>query len=95
MNVNTIALDSYRRTFEHAVEGIFRTTPEGRWIEVNPALARIYGYGTPEELMSVLQDLNSQLYIEPGRRAEFVRRMREEGSVLGRGLDSLRMLKVE
>ena len=81
MNVNTIAHDSYRHTFEHAIEGIFRTTLGGEWIEVNPALARIYGYETPGELMSVIQDLNTQLYVEDGRRAEFVRRMREEGSV--------------
>lgn len=81
MNVNTIAIDSYRRTFEHAVEGIFRTTLEGRWIEANPALAKICGYDTPEELVAVLQDLNAQLYVEPDRRAEFVRRMRDEGAV--------------
>ena len=81
MNANTIAHDSYRHTFEHAIEGIFRTTLDGEWIEVNPALARIYGYETPGELMSVLQDFHSQLYVEDGRRAEFVRRMREEGSV--------------
>ena len=81
MNVNTIAHDSYRHTFEHAIEGIFRTTLEGKMIEVNPALARIYGYQTPEEMMCVLQDSNTRLYVEDGRREEFVRRMREEGSV--------------
>ena len=38
---------SYRAFFEHAVEGIFRTTPEGHYLAVNQALAQIYGYGTP------------------------------------------------
>ena len=81
MNADTLASDSYRRTFEHAVEGIFRTTPDGQWIEVNPALAKMYGYESPAELTRALQDLNTQLYVQADRRAEFVRRMREEGSV--------------
>src|SRR6266481_4662009 len=46
----------YRSIFENAVEGIFQTTPDGRYISVNPALARIYGYETPEELMTSLTD---------------------------------------
>jgi PAS domain S-box-containing protein len=73
--------DSYRRTFEHAIEGIFRTSLDGQFLEVNPALARIYGFSSPAELMAILRDLNSQLYAEPGRRAEFVRLMQEQGSV--------------
>ena len=76
--MSTIALDSYRNTFEHAIEGIFRTTPDGQWIEVNPALARIYGYDSPEELMATLTDLNTQLYVEPGRRAEWPRWSKEQ-----------------
>ena len=43
---------SYRAFFDHAVEGIFRTTPEGHYLAVNQALAEIYGYATPEALMS-------------------------------------------
>ena len=57
--------------FEHAVEGIFRTTPEGRYVSVNPALAHIYGYSTPEELISALTDIAGQLYVDPGRREAF------------------------
>jgi len=79
--VNSLAADSYRHTFEHAIEGIFRTTPEGRWIEVNPALARIYGYQSPDELVRALHDLNTQLYVQAGRRAEFVQMMAEMGAV--------------
>ena len=71
----------YRGIFDNAVEGIFQTTPEGRYLDVNPALARMYGYATPEEMIADLTDIDRQLYVEPGRRAEFVRRMHEEGSV--------------
>ena len=79
--MNSLDSNSYRRTFEHAIEGIFRTTLDGRWIEVNPALARIYGYQSPDELVRMMGDLNTQLYVEPGRRTEFVRLMVEKGAV--------------
>ncbi len=74
---------SYRDIFENAVEGIFRSTIRGQYIEVNPALAKMFGYGTPAESMAALQDLNTQLYVQPGRRAEFLRLMREQGYVAG------------
>jgi PAS domain S-box-containing protein len=62
---------SYRAFFEHAVEGIFRTTPEGHYLAVNQALAQIYGYGTPEELVTRLTDIGAQLYVDGGRRDKF------------------------
>lgn len=72
----------YRSIFENATEGIFQTTPEGRYIDANPALARIYGYASPRELLDTLRDIEVQLYVEPGRRAEFVRQMQLEGRVI-------------
>ncbi|MEI9888251.1 MAG: PAS domain S-box protein [Rhizomicrobium sp.] len=62
---------SYRAFFEHAIEGIFRTTPEGRYLDVNPALARIYGYANPAALKNGLTDIADQLYVDPKRRLEF------------------------
>jgi len=62
---------SYRAFFEHAVEGIFRTTPEGHYLAVNQALADIYGYPTPEVLISGLTDISAQLYVDSKRREEF------------------------
>jgi len=62
---------SYRAFFDHAVEGIFRTTPEGHYLAVNQALADIYGYPTPEALIIGLTDIIAQLYADPKRRAEF------------------------
>ena len=66
---------SYRAFFDHAVEGIFRTTPEGHYLAVNQALAQIYGYATPEELMAGLTDIGAQLYVDNSRRNEFRIRM--------------------
>jgi diguanylate cyclase (GGDEF)-like protein/PAS domain S-box-containing protein len=71
----------YRSIFENAVEGIFQTTPDGRYMDANPSLARIYGYESSEDLIRALTDIGRQLYVEPLRRAEFVRLMNEQGRV--------------
>jgi len=71
----------YRSIFENAVEGIFQTTSEGRYLSANSSLARIYGYESPEELIQNLSDIGSQLYVEPARRAEFTRLMQEQRAV--------------
>jgi two-component system, sensor histidine kinase and response regulator len=73
----------YRSIFENAVEGIFQTTPDGHYLSVNPALARIYGYETPEELMTSLTDIGGQLYVHSSRRDEFVRLLHEHNTVSG------------
>jgi len=72
----------YRSIFEHATEGIFQSTKDGQYLEVNPALADIYGYGSPAEMVRELKDIASQLYVIPRRRDEFARQMREEGRVV-------------
>ncbi|BEV16917.1 bifunctional diguanylate cyclase/phosphodiesterase [Herbaspirillum sp. DW155] len=71
----------YRSIFENAIEGVFQTTPDGTYIAVNPALARIYGYHSPEDLIVGLRDISHQLYVEPERRGEFMRLMEQHGSV--------------
>jgi len=75
------AEEKYRGIFEHIVEGIFQTTPDGRYLSANSALARIYGYGSPQELMNSVRDIGRKLYVEPGRRAEFIQLMREHDTV--------------
>lgn len=62
----------YRSIIENAVEGIFQTTPSGQYIMVNPALAKIYGFDTPQELMQALNNVQEQLYVDHGRRADFI-----------------------
>jgi diguanylate cyclase (GGDEF)-like protein/PAS domain S-box-containing protein len=75
------AVRRYRSLFEHATEGIFQTTPEGRYINANPALARIYGHASAAELIAHLHDIPRQLYVQPEQRAEFVRLMQVNGMV--------------
>src|ERR1043165_8148963 len=71
----------YRSIFENAVEGIFQTTPSGRYIDVNLSLARIYGYETPESLINSLTDIRGQLYVDNARRDEFARQLQEQLTV--------------
>lgn len=73
--------DQYRSIFENAIEGIYQTTIDGRYLRVNPALARIYGYPSPDALMSALTDIAGQLYVDPTRRTAFQAAMAEEGFV--------------
>ena len=75
------AEEKFRSIFENSVSGIFQTTPEGRYLNVNPSLARIYGYNTQEELMARISDIGRLLYVDPSRRAEFIRLMHEQGVI--------------
>lgn len=71
----------YRGIFENAFEGIFQTTPDGRYLNANQALAQIYGYGSPVELLQERNDLNSQLYVDPQRRQQFLDKIAQSGSL--------------
>jgi len=73
----------YRGLFDNAIEGIFRTTVEGRYLDANPALARIYGFTSPAELMETWKDIRAQLYVDPTRREEFMRIVKARGSISG------------
>jgi len=75
------AEERYRGIFENAVEGIFQTSADGRYLRANPALARIYGYESPGDLAENLNNIGGQLYVDPSRRSEFIRRMRRHGVV--------------
>ncbi|MGH7976127.1 MAG: SpoIIE family protein phosphatase [Limisphaerales bacterium] len=75
--------ENYHGIFDHLVEGIFRTTPDGHYLLANIALARIYGYNSPLELMAGITDIGRNLYVKPGRREEFVRLMQQDDTLTG------------
>ncbi|MEG5159503.1 adenylate/guanylate cyclase domain-containing protein [Microcoleus sp. AT3-A2] len=75
------AEEKYRSIFENAIVGIFQTTPDGQYLSANPALLRIYGYSSREELVGTLTDISQQLYVDSERRAEIVRLIEEQGKV--------------
>ncbi len=75
------AEENYRSIFENAVEGIFQTTLDGKFLTANPALARMYGYSSPEDLLEKVSSIGDQIYAEPGRREEFGRLIQRDGFV--------------
>ena len=75
------AEEKYRAIFEDAVVGIFRSTPGGRYIDVNPAMARMLGYDSPHEMIVSITDISRQVYVDPTRRVELKRLLGEQGTV--------------
>jgi PAS domain S-box-containing protein len=76
-----LAEESYRKLFEGSVDGIYVTTPGGRLINANPALARMMGYDTPEGLIGGVNDIARTVYVDPKLRAEYQARMQRDGMV--------------
>jgi PAS domain S-box-containing protein len=77
-----LAEESYRKLFEASIDGIYVTTPSGELLNANPALARIMGYDTPEQLISgASSDIAHNVYVHPAAREEFKRLMRRDGMV--------------
>ncbi|MBI3151234.1 MAG: PAS domain S-box protein [Chloroflexi bacterium] len=76
------AEEKYRTIFENSLEGIFQSTPAGRYITVNPALARMLGYDSPEDLIASVTDIGKQIYSDSAIRAEHIRQLKEHGGNL-------------
>jgi two-component system, cell cycle sensor histidine kinase and response regulator CckA len=73
------AEEKHRRIFDNAIEGFFESTPAGRFLAVNPAMARIAGYSSPAEMISEIHDIGQQLYTDPSVRTEVKRGLEERG----------------
>jgi PAS domain S-box-containing protein len=73
------AEENYRKIFENAIEGIFQMSPDGHFLNANPALAAILGYSSPAELLAGVTDIGRQIYVQPARWAEF-RSVMERGA---------------
>jgi PAS domain S-box-containing protein len=69
--------EKYRRLFEDAVLGIFRSTVDGKIIDINPAFARMFGFNSTEEMKSQVRDVTTDLCADPSRRNELVRMLEE------------------
>ena len=75
------AEEKYRSIFENSALGIFRTAPDGSWIVANPALARMLGYASPEELIENNPNI-STLYFQQSDRERVVELyQRNRGSI--------------
>lgn len=78
-----IAEANYRSIFENAIEGIFQTSLDGYYLRVNPALAKIHGYESPEEMISMITEIKDQVYVDPSYRETFIKLIEKEGKIKG------------
>ena len=76
-----LAEEKYRGIFDNAVLGIFQSTPDGRYLSVNQAMARMYGYSSPQEMIAEVTDIENQVYVDPLQRREFMRLLEKQGVV--------------
>src|SRR5215470_8716927 len=70
------------RVFDNAVEGIYRSTPDGRQLRANPALVRLNGYDSEETLLAAVNDIATEWYVAPGRRDVFKAMLERDGHVV-------------
>jgi PAS domain S-box-containing protein len=73
----------YRSIFDNAVEGIFQTTTDGRFMSANHALAKMFGYDSPEDLIKGVTDLSIQGYVNPEDRVKYKNILEEQGTITG------------
>lgn len=76
-----IAEENYRSIFENALEGIFQSSPDGHFIRVNPAMAKIYGYNSPKDMMDCITNIQNQLYVYPEDRVKLQQLLEQQGVV--------------
>ncbi|HEY1990873.1 MAG TPA: PAS domain S-box protein, partial [Gammaproteobacteria bacterium] len=79
-----------RAIFDHAVEAIYQSSPDGRFVDANPAMARLLGYASSHELMGAVQDIGRDLYVDPKGRADLIRLLEQGGHFEGRHVEVLR-----
>ncbi len=75
--------EKYRAIFENATEGIFQNTVEGKYLKVNPAFARMFGFSSPREMVDAVSDIAEQLWVNPQERRRMVEVLRERHRVEG------------
>ena len=75
------AEENYRSIFEQAPVGIFQSTPQGRFRNVNSAMAQIYGYDSPKQMITEITSIGDQVYVNSSTRQEFQRILAEHGEI--------------
>jgi PAS domain S-box-containing protein len=73
---------TFKNFFENTLEGIFQTSIEGKLLAANLALAKMFGYDSPEDLMEHITDVGTQVYVEPKRRTTLLRVMKKKGILI-------------
>jgi PAS domain S-box-containing protein len=73
----------FRAMFENSISGIYQGAPDGRFLNVNAALAEIFGYESAEDIQLHVTDVGKQIYVRPEEHKEFIQRLLFEGRVAG------------
>ncbi|WP_320172427.1 diguanylate cyclase domain-containing protein [Maridesulfovibrio sp.] len=73
------AQEKYRQIVDNAPLGIYQSTPEGKFISVNPQMARYYGYSSPEDMIREIYDISSQCYVSTDTRKRLSTILKEFG----------------
>ncbi|MGB7876089.1 MAG: GAF domain-containing protein, partial [Anaerolineales bacterium] len=73
--------EEYQNIFENAIEGIFQSSLDGRFLKVNPAMARIYGYDSPEDMLGSIKNIGKQIYVNSSDRKDFLEELQVKGSI--------------
>lgn len=73
--------EKYKGIFQNASEGIFQSTFDGKYIDANPAIAKILGYESPEELMREVSDISAQLYVNSQDRQHVNSEIKSKGKI--------------
>ncbi|MCX5811198.1 MAG: PAS domain S-box protein [Proteobacteria bacterium] len=77
------AEEKYRNIYENAMVGIFQSTPEGRLLNVNPSLARIHAYESPEDMIQDIADISLKIYPNPDDRKRWRKQVEGQGVAQG------------
>jgi PAS domain S-box-containing protein len=73
----------FRTIFDHVAVGIWQSTPDGRYLRVNPRCAEIMGYDSPDAAVAAVGDIAQQIYVDPAERDLFMSKLDAEGRVSG------------
>jgi diguanylate cyclase (GGDEF)-like protein/PAS domain S-box-containing protein len=71
----------YRGLFENATIGVYRSSIDGKQLRANPALVRINGFNSEEEMLASVNCIAGEWYVDPARRDEFKALMARDGRV--------------
>jgi PAS domain S-box-containing protein len=77
-----IDIEKYQSLFNNAPVGVFQATIEGKYTEINDALARLLGYKSTDEALNSVRDISRQIYAEPSERKKLIRRVIQGDSVV-------------
>ena len=71
----------YQDIFENATEGIYRSSPDGRLLRANPALARLHGYDSEAELLASMENIHTQWFVDPDSRTRLMEALERDGRI--------------